>query len=296
MTQEEIRGIVAATRKEGVDKLPGMTIYGKQEYIPARNGGKVRVLINRPKANGPRPVFFNFHGGGFIMGMPEFDDAFCQRACDELGIVVINVDYRLAPEFPYPAAVEDVRDVVLYVQEHAAEYSVDPTRMAIGGHSAGGTLTAGLAIWAGETGKCSFRCQVLDYPPLDMKSSAFSKPVPPGAIPPELADVFDRCYRTPEQSSEVYCSPYYATDEQLKKTPPAIVLTAEGDSLCAEAESYTARLMQNSVEVTARRFLGVGHGFSMPMCMDMEGAIGDDSAMEASQVMMIAGLKRYLLE
>ena len=99
MTREEITAAVKASRDESMVKKATLTIFGKEEWIPARNGGKVRVLVNRPEAPaGPVPVFFNFHGGGFIMGMPEFDDTFCQRVCDELGVVVVNVDYRVVED------------------------------------------------------------------------------------------------------------------------------------------------------------------------------------------------------
>ena len=295
MTEEQAKALIFSMRKEGTDQLPHMNIRGKEESIPGP-GGPIRVLTYRPEGNGPFPVYLNFHGGGFIMGLPEFDDAFCHRVCQELGVSVVNVDYRLAPEFPYPAGVEDCRAVVRHVLAHPEQYKADPSRMAIGGDSAGGTLTAGLSVWAAEEKVCSFKCQLLDYPPLDMKTNAFDKPVPPGAIPAELAALFDNCYRKPEQAGEVYCSPYYATDAQMAAMPPTILLTAEQDSLRAEAERFGMRLIQAGVEVTARRFLGVGHGFSMEQCMDMEGAILDDKAMVESQNMMIAGLKKYLFD
>ena len=295
MTQEEVKTLILSMRKEGTDQVPHMTVHGKEEAIPGP-AGDIRVLTYRPQCSGPAPIYINFHGGGFIMGMPEFEDGFCQCVCTELGFTVLNVDYRLAPEHPYPAAVEDCRAVIRHVLAHPEQYGGDPSRIAIGGHSAGANLTAGLSVWAAEEGICTFFCQILDYPPLDVKTSAFEKPLPPGSIPAELARLFDNCYRTEEQAGEVYCSPYYATDAQMKTMPPTILITAEGDSLCREAEQFGLRLMQNGIEVTGRRFLGVGHGFSMPMCMDMEGAITDDDALVQAQDMMIAGLKRCLPE
>ena len=85
MTEEQAKALIFSMRKEGTGQLPHMNIRGKEESIPGP-GGPIRVLTYRPEGNGPFPVYLNFHGGGFIMGLPEFDDAFCHRVCQELGL------------------------------------------------------------------------------------------------------------------------------------------------------------------------------------------------------------------
>lgn len=279
---------------------------GVEMYIPTRHGDvRVRFLAapgasapganapdakasgaaGAPDAASPAPVFFNLHGGGFIMGAPEDDAPFCRRVCRELGMAVVNVDYPLAPEKPFPADKEGTYDVVAHVVAHAAEYGIDPDRMAIGGHSAGGNVATAVCMMALKTGAFRFRCQVLDYPPLDIHTNAYDKKLPEGSIPAEVAAFFDECYRTAEQSSDPLCSPVLAKREDLLGMPPAIVLTAERDSLAPEAEAYARMLVEANVEVTLRRFAGALHGFSMnPASPDSDGA----------QIMMMEGMKRHV--
>lgn len=233
----------------------------------------------------PAGVYFNLHGGGFILGAPEDDALFCQRVNRELGLAVVNIDYLLAPEHPFPADKESTYDVVAHVVAHASEFSIDPDRIAIGGHSAGGNIATAVCMMALRSGAFRFRCQVLDYPPLDVHTSAYDKKLPQGSIPADMAAFFDSCYRTEEQSADPLCSPVCAKKEDLSGMPPAIILTAEMDSLCAEAELYAMMLVDANVEITLRRFAGALHGFSMnPQA----------PASMAGQNMMLEGLKRHV--
>lgn len=265
-----------------------MTVVGKEMFVPTR-AGEARILTYAPReAQEKAPVFFNVHGGGFIMGKPEGDDSLCARMANELNIAVINIEYRLAPEYPCPSDKEDVYDVVKYVSSYAEEFSIDPERMAIGGHSAGGNISAVVCMMAKKSGEFHFRCQILDYPPTDIAKDPFTKLNIPGVIPPEVATTFDACYRLQENARDPYCSPNYADPEDLKELPPAVVLTCEVDSLRDEAEEYALMLARAGVETTVRRFFGVAHGFR-PM---VEGA---EVQWEYGQQMIFAGLRRYLL-
>ena len=262
-------------------------IYGKEAYIPVRDGRQVRVLSYTPegKDQAPLPVYFDVHGGGFIMGTPEGDDAFCQRVCEELGIRVIGIDYRLAPENPCPADKEDVYDVIEYCHDHPQKYGIDPEKMAVGGHSAGANISAVVGKWAVRSGTFSLRCQILDYPPMDVQTNPYQKFFTEGAIPPFVADLFNDCYIDHAHAGDPDCSPVYCSEEDLKGQCPAVVLTCEIDSLRDEGEQYALMLMKAGVEVTAKRFLGAAHGFTMHT--------GDPLA-DAGQKMMIEGLRRYL--
>ena len=274
-------------RKQMKEMMKDMPIFGKEITVPTR-AGQTRCLVYKPEhRQGPSPVFFNVHGGGFVMGDPEGDDFMCKKFRDALDITVINVEYRLAPETKWPGDKEDVYDVVKYVVDHADEFGIDPNCMAIGGHSAGANISTVVCMMGRETGDFSFKCQILDYPPLDLLKDPFAKFYTEGAIPPEVADMFNKAYCSdPAETGQVYCSPVYAEVDFLKGMPPAVILTCEIDSLRDEGEEYGKKLAQAGVEVTMKRFLGVAHGFtSDPM----------NPLADAGHQMMIEGLRKYLL-
>ena len=279
---EEVYQNVLKMRGNGRDPE---VVHGKEDYIPTR-AGKARVLVYSPDLGIPAPVYFNVHGGGFIAGRPEGDDYFCDLVCRQLGIKVINIDYRLAPEYPCPCDKEDVYDVIKYVHDHADKYGIDPGRMAVGGHSAGANISAVVAKWAVQKGEFSLRCQILDYPPMDVQTNPYQKFYTEGAIPPFIADIFNDCYVEHAKAGDPDCSPIYTPEEDLKGQCPAVVITCEIDSLRDEGEEYALKLMKAGVEVTAKRFLGVPHGFSMnpeaPQALD-------------SMQMMADALRKYLL-
>lgn len=280
--------MVQNMRKENEVRIEKLKILGEEIFIPTRDG-KTRCLIYKAKNNNSMaPVFFDIHGGGFVTGLPEDDDKFCDLVRNELDITVISIDYRLAPEYKCPTDKNDVFDVVDYVRSHSEEFKINPDNMGIGGHSAGANISTVVCMMAKEAKKFSFKCQVLDYPPLDLATSATEKFYTEGAIPPEIAAVFDKCYRREEDAKNPYCSPVYATNEELKELPPAILITCEIDSLRDEAENYAQKLIKAGVETTAKRFYGVRHGFT----------IGDFELFESKEAhkMIVDGLKKYLLK
>ncbi|EKQ50903.1 MULTISPECIES: alpha/beta hydrolase [unclassified Clostridium] len=279
--------MVKNMRKENKVRVEKSTILGEEIFIPTRDG-KTRSLIYKAKNNSKAPVLFDVHGGGFVTGLPEDDDRFCDLVRNELDITVISIDYRLAPEYKCPTDKNDVFDVVDYVSSHSREFRIDSYSMAIGGHSAGANISTVVCMMAKEAKKFSFKCQILDYPPLDLATPATEKFYTEGAIPPEIAAIFDKCYRREEDAKNSYCSPAYATNEELKDLPPAILITCEIDSLRDEAENYAQKLIKAGVETTAKRFYGVRHGFT----------IGDFELPESKEAhkMMIDGLRKYLFK
>lgn len=260
-------------------------IYDREIYIPVRNT-KLRVLEYMPQNRGDvLPVVFDMHGGGFTNGYPEEDDYLCRRMSDELGIRVFSIEYRLAPEFPYPEGQMDVYESIAYFAEHAEEYKIQADKMVVCGHSAGANLALTAVMRAKESSRFAVRGMILDYPPLDMATPAQEKFYIEGCIPIELSNLFNACYCLPQQSREPLCSPVFASDEMLSKLPPATVITCEFDSLREEAEKFALRLAVNGVEVTLRRFLGEKHAFTIQYSRP--------AAAEAIQ-MMIQGAGRYL--
>jgi acetyl esterase len=245
------------------EKYKEGTICGEEIYVPTRNG-EIRALIYRPKTtNSALPVFFDFHGGGFVFGVPEMDDSYCQKISENLGIVVISADYRLAPEFPYPAAIEDAHDVAVFVHGNPGKFGINPDLIAIGGHSAGANISAVVAMMVKKSGEFEFRCQVLDYPALDFETDADLKESPLGGIPPPLMEMFESCYCEPQERSDVYVSPLLASIEQLTGLPPAIIISAGIDSLEKEDGTYAARLKEAGVPVEYYHYPDVAHGFTI---------------------------------
>lgn len=279
---------ISNMRKENIGRAKRTEITGREVYIPTREG-KTRVLVyDAPNSGKPSPVFFDAHGGGFIKGLPEDDNKFCDDLRNELGITVISIDYRLAPEYKWPKGIYDVYDVCLYVSSHSDDFGIDKNNMAIGGHSAGANIAAVVCMMAKEKKEFSFKCQVLDYPPLDVATPAREKFYVKGAIPLEIAEIYDRCYRLDSDARKSHCSPVYAENEELKDLPPAVVITCEIDSLRNEGEKYACMLVKAGVETTARRFYGVPHGFTISK--------PDLPKSKESYRMIADSLKKYLLK
>lgn len=282
----EMRNMLDKRRAEKAKMYKDVTMTGNEVHIPT-TVGSIRCLVYRPTEHrpSPLPVFFDLHGGGFNAGELGRDEAFCRFIADALGICVIGIDYPLAPEHPYPEEKEASYEVIRYVAQNWAQFGISPNRMAVGGHSSGANIATVIAMMAAARNEFSLRCQILDYPPTDICTPASQRPIAEGPLSASLMDMFNTCYRTPEQSKDPYCSPLFATDEQLKSLPPTMLITCEKDPLNDEGERYGMRLVQNGVLTTMIRYPGMLHGFT------------EDPSLEASQdayQMMANYLENYL--
>jgi acetyl esterase len=257
---EEFKNHLSEIRKADIEKVSRMRLKGEKITVKCRDCD-IDVYHYKPDRTGNAPVMFDLHGGGFVFGHAASQDAFCDRVRKILNIHVITVNYRLAPEFPYPAAVNDVYDVLKYFYENSEKYGIDKDNMAVCGHSAGGNLAAVAALKANKTGEFKLKCQILDYPFVDAVTSPYDKPAFKEAIPPNRCAMFDELYSKPEERSSPFISPLYADINDMKGLPPAAVITAELDSLREEGEKYVSRLIKAGVPVYARRFLGAVHAF-----------------------------------
>ncbi|QAT39836.1 alpha/beta hydrolase [Clostridium sp. JN-9] len=285
---EETLKIINNMRNENINKLKVASISGKVIFIPTR-AGKTRALIYKSDIqNKLSPVFFDIHGGGFAKGLPENDDKFCDNLRNDLNITVISIDYRLAPEYRWPSGIQDIYDAVSYVNSHNDEFGIDPCSMAIGGHSAGANIAAVVSMIAKEKGEFGLKCQILDYPSVDLAIHPGEKFHIEGAIPVEITDLFKKCYIDESDAKNPYCSPIYASFEQLKNLPPTVITTCEMDSLREEGEKYAEKLIKCGVETTAKRFYGAQHGFTIHKPELPES--------KESYKMIADGLKKYLLE
>ncbi|MFJ9908368.1 alpha/beta hydrolase [Streptomyces sp. NPDC101152] len=227
--------------------------------------GPVTCTVYRPPttAEAPAPVYVNFHGGGFVVARPEQDDHICRYVAAKAGCVVINVDYAVAPQRPFPAPVTQAYDVTAWVVENGAAHQWDGSRLAVGGHSAGGNLTAAVCRLARDRGTFTPRLQILDSAPLDQLADPATKqsPIAKPLLTPQLMRIFTAAYvRDPADLTDPLVSPGLADD--LAGLPPALVLTAEYDRLREEGASYAKALEAAGVPVTERLFEGVDHYFT----------------------------------
>lgn len=243
--------------------------------------GPVQQLLYGFDTSEVRPLIIDIHGSGFTLGSAAMDDAFMQQFVDECHCKVASIDYALAPEEMFPTALEQCYATVLYAQQHAAELGIDPERIALMGHSAGGNFCIGVGILNARRKQLSIKGFVLDYPPCDVATDAFDKPLPKGCIPPQMARIFDAAYRKPEDSKNPLISPVFAEASELAGFPRTLVITCEKDSLAGEAQTFAAHLKDAGVDVQTRHFEGVPHAFTHKLA---DPAL-HDSAQEAWDLM-----------
>jgi acetyl esterase/lipase len=236
--------------------------------------GELPLRLYTPPGEGPFPVVAWIHGGGFWMGddLPMWDGT-CSRLALASGAIVASIGYRLAPEDPFPAAVDDSFAGLRFVAAHAREWGGDASRLAVMGGSAGGNLAAVMALRARDEGGPALRYQVLLVPVVavaddatesrQMFASGYGLDGVAAMMAAYLPNASDR--------SRPWAAPLLA--ERLDGLPPALILTAEFDPLRDEGERYAERLRASGVAVTLRRFDGAIHGFL--------GSTGDRAESEA---------------
>lgn len=222
----------------------------------------VRIREYRPEEGASLPAVLYLHGGGFTVGSLDGVDELCRRIAAQAGCAVFSVEYRLAPEHPYPAALDDVRAAYAWLLDDALCLGVDPARIAVAGDSAGGGLAASLCLALREEGHPQPVMQLLAYPAVD---DTFSRPswsdfADAPLLGREDALWFrDQYLGTVGYPQDALASPMRATT--LRGLAPAHVITAEVDPLRDDAEAYAARLAADGVSVTRKRYDGVFHGF-----------------------------------
>jgi acetyl esterase len=246
---------LGAGPKEPMAAIDERTVPGPTGAIPVR--------VYTPVESGAAlPAVVYFHGGGWVIMGIETHDWICRRLAKESGAVVVSVEYRLAPEHRFPAALDDCYTAAKYVADHASEFGVDGARVAVAGDSAGGNLSAAVALQARAAGEPAFAAQVLVYPVTDAANDTDSyKENSTGYLLEEPAMMwFWEQYMGPDGDPyDAYASVLRAAD--LSGLPPAIVITAEYDPLRDEGEAYAQRLDGFDVPTTTIRYDGVIHGF-----------------------------------
>lgn len=235
-------------------------LSGETCMIPLE-GREVNVWIHRAFEPGVRPVVFEFHGGGFIFGNAQKDDQICRELSERLGCTVIGVNYRLAPEHPYPAAFNDAYEVIRYMKEHADLYEIDVRKMAVMGYSGGATLAAAVAMRCRKEGDFSLCAQVLHYPYLDSVHMPQEKQHYDCDMDAEVMRAFTELYSREEERAIPYVSPVCAAREDLEGIAPACILPAEKDALRQEGLLYAKKLKEAGVPVYCQVVPDVHHGY-----------------------------------
>ncbi len=216
-----------------------------------------------PEVGGPHPLLVFYHGGGFTFGDLDTHDGVCRMLCRHAGAHVLAVDYRLAPEDPFPAAVEDASAALRWAYANAARLGADPRRIGVGGDSAGGNLAAVVSQLAAREGDLAPALQLLIYPATDMTRRRRSRELfgEGFLLTSSEMDWFQANYlgAAGTQASDPRASPLLAED--LSRLPAALIVTAAFDPLRDEGEAYAGALRSAGTPVTLRRFPGLVHGF-----------------------------------
>jgi len=276
----EMLASLLAPLTEGVDTA-GVRV--EQREVPGPDGAPpVPVIVHAPDGLVPpegRPALLAIHGGGFVMGSASMELGFAASVVRRLGAVVVAPDYRLAPEHPFPAGLEDCYAALTWMAEAAPDLGIDPTRVAVGGQSAGGGLSAAVALLARDRGGPALCFQFLGIPELDHRLETTSMR--------QFTDTplwhrgnaeLSWAYYLGDQVGDVspYASPAIATD--LTGLPPAYVTTMEFDPLRDEGIAYALRLLEAGVRVELHSFPGTFHGSGMIQTAEV-------SRREASEVL-----------
>jgi acetyl esterase/lipase len=258
--------INAAIHPASEPRFPEIAARATETSIQTRHGSVGATIYRPPSPAGTPGVYVNAHGGGFVVGRREQDDAWCRFLAARANVVVVNVDYALAPRTRFPTPVEQFYDVVRWAS--APERDWDGTRLCVGGQSAGGNLSAAVSRMALENGGPAISLQILHYPPLDIVTLPSRKPSPLGSkavLQPWLCEVFDTAY-VPDraQRRHRFVSPAWGDNaDGIAGIAPALVIAAEFDRLRAEAKRYAEKLEAVGALAEYVEVRDVDHGYDI---------------------------------
>ena len=272
----------ARANRSTIPLAPGPEVAAVQDLSIPGPGPDIPVRIYRPAGSGPFPVLVWFHGGGWVIGDLDTADATARHLTVGAECAVVSVDYRLAPETKFPGAAEDCYAATQWVAQNSRSIDGDPTKIAVGGDSAGGNLGAAVSLMARDRGGPPIVFQLLVYPVLarDFSTESYTQNAEGYQLTRDgMVWYWDHYLSTDTDSSHPYAAPLMATD--LSNLPPALVITAEFDPLRDEGEAYGPRLQAAGVPAQVTRYDGMIHGFfGMPGAVD-KGALAQAEASAA---------------
>ncbi|QDV53851.1 alpha/beta hydrolase [Gimesia fumaroli] len=261
MTPELIRSTLSPSPEPHfpAQKIEDLKLPVNQTELPVRIYTPEESEANSPAAF---PALVYFHGGGWVMGTLDAYDGLCQDLAGSAGCKVISVDYRMAPEHPYPVPFEDAYAATEWISDHAGELEIDPTRIAVGGDSAGGNLATAVAIRARQPNRLNLIYQMLVYPVTNYRfdTESYQKYGIDYFLTKRAMEWFWEQYLPNESAGrEIYASPLRCKD--LSGLPDAIVITAGYDPLYSEAVQYVELMRRSGGNVEHINFEDMIHGF-----------------------------------
>lgn len=241
---------------------PEQLFWIRDELIPVSKNEQIKIRIYKPSNNDDHAILMFFHGGGFVAGDIESHDLNCRRLAKQNNCVVVSVDYRLAPEYPFPVPGEDCYAATVWAFENAASLGADQNNIAVMGDSAGGTLATVVAMMARDMGGPKIACQILIYPSTDATLSMHSinQLAKHYFLTKEMMEWFVKHYCGNEKDlKQPYLSPLFAGN--LENMPPALIITCEYDPLKDDGEAYAKRLREAGNKVSFTEYKGMTHVF-----------------------------------
>ncbi len=249
-----------ARRFEGLPLAPGPEVFRVQDRRIPGPAGEIPIRVYTPGPGDSLPVLVWLHGGGWVLGNLDSEDATCRRLANAAGCVVVSVDYRLAPEAKFPAAAEDCYAATDWVASNASAIGGDSTRIAVGGDSAGGNLAAVVALMARDRGGPSLVYHLLVCPVIERDFETASYEECGNLYRPSrdlMVWFWDHYLRNEADAENPYAAPIKAPD--LSNLPPALVITVELDPLRDEGDAYAKRLAAAGVSARHVRYDGTTH-------------------------------------
>lgn len=245
--------------------VPDLPVEARDIRMSSPEGHDVRAILLRPEGmTGTVPALLHIHGGAYIIGVPEMSVPELTETAHQLGIVILSVDYRLAPEHPFPAGLEDCYSALAYLHENAAALGIDSTRIAVMGESAGGGLAASLALLARDRGVYPLAFQLLDAPMMDDRTCVRPhNPVTGEFIFTPADNHFGWSCLLGTEPGGPDVSPYAAAARatQLEGLPPALIATGALDLFLEENVDYAMRLNAAGVAAELHVYPGCPHGY-----------------------------------
>ncbi len=240
----------------------------EDKYISTVEGQSHFYLVTPKESKQIYPLYINMHGGGFVIGHGKKDELFCNKIAALAGCKVINIDFKLAPEYPFPTAFNECYDIVKWAFSHAEELHIDKEKIVLGGHSAGGVLTTAVALKANQTKDFKLKKIIMDYAGFDFATDPAEKLKAEdnieefdNLIVEKMKQINSMAVANEEDRYNPYLSPIFATEEMLQGMPPALMIIAGKDFLRFEAKRFAMKLIDVGTEVTMKEFLNSRHGF-----------------------------------
>lgn len=263
ISTEAARNLMETTARARLEDYPAPDVLEVENASTGAGYGHVPVRIYRTTDDKKAPVIVFYHGGGHVIGGLDSYDTVSRFVALKTGCTLVSVDYRMAPEFPFPAAVDDCYDATRWVADHARKLRVDRSRLAVCGDSAGGNLAAAVAIMARDNDHFDISAQVLVYPVTDYRGGTPSHGLYGsgyGAVESETVEWFmERYLPDPAMRDDWRACPHNAASHA--GLPPTLILTAECDVLRDEAIQYAEQLTAAEVPVDYVQYEGMVHGF-----------------------------------